>query len=102
MGRLRRAALSLAFPVIMRVLADVIMKPGKEMTRDVGVPKEVLDEVFWDSRQGRRMLRDLFADVRALAADMGLLNPVSRRVWRALGIAGRPARFRSEPTRLAA
>lgn len=102
MGRLRRAALSLAFPVIMRVLADVIMKPGKEMTRDVGVPKEVLDEVFWDSSQGRRMLRDLFADVRALAADMGLLNPVSRRVWRVLGIAGRPARFRSEPTRLAA
>jgi hypothetical protein len=97
MGRLRRAALAVAFPVVMRVLGDVIMVPGKEMTRAVGVPQEVLDEVFWDSPEGRQMLRDLFSDVRALAEEMGLMNPVSRRVWRALGIDGRPSRFRSEP-----
>ncbi|HEU4566961.1 MAG TPA: diiron oxygenase, partial [Marmoricola sp.] len=102
LGRVRRGVLSIAFPVIMRVLADVIMKPGREMTRAVGVPPEVLDEVFWDSPDGRQMLRDLFADVRALAAEMGLMNRVARRVWKALGIDGRPARFRSEPARLAA
>jgi hypothetical protein len=25
------------------------------------------------------------------------MNPVSRRVWKALGIDGRPSRFRAEP-----
>jgi hypothetical protein len=102
MGRSRRFVLSLAFPVIMRLLADVIMKPGGEMTRAVAVPPEVLDEVFWDSADGRQMLRDLFADVRTLAAEMGLMNPASRRIWKALRIDGRPARFRSEPARHAA
>ena len=102
LSRVHRAVLSVVFPVVMRVLGDVIMVPGKEMTRDVGVPREVLGEVFWDSPQGRQMLRDLFADVRALADRMGLMNPVSRRVWKALGIDGRPARFRSEPARRAA
>ena len=96
-GRVHRAVLSVVLPVVMRVLGDVIMVPDKEMTRDVGVPRKVLDEVFWDSPQGRRMLRDMFADVRALAQDMGLMNPISRKVWRGLGIDGRPARYRSEP-----
>lgn len=97
LNRRQKAMLSVGFPVIMRVLGDVIMKPGKEMTRDVGVPQEVLDEVFWDSPDGDRMRRELFADVRALAEELGLMNPVSRRVWKRLGIDGRPSRFRSEP-----
>ncbi|WP_310963242.1 AurF N-oxygenase family protein [Nocardioides terrisoli] len=96
-GRLQRAALSVVFPVVMRVLCDVIMVPGKEMTRDVGVPKDVLDEVFWDSPDGHRLLRELFSDVRMLAEELDLMNPVSRRVWRLLRIDGRPARYRSEP-----
>lgn len=96
-GWLHRAVLSIVLPIVMRTLCDVIMVPGTEMTRDVGVPKRVLREVFWDSAEGRRMLRDMFADVRALARDLGLMNPLARRVWRALGIDGRPARYRSEP-----
>jgi hypothetical protein len=97
LSRRSKAALALSFPLVMRVLGDVIMKPGKEMTRDVGVPREVLDEVFWDSAEGARMRRDLFADVRALADELGLMNRASRRVWKALGIDGRPSRFRGEP-----
>ncbi len=96
-GRLRKGALSVAFPVIMRVLGDTIMVPGKEMTRDVGVPPKVLKEVFWDSPEGKEMLREVFADVRMLAEQLDLMNPVSRRVWRALGIDGRASRYRSEP-----
>ena len=47
------------------------------------------------------MLRDLFGDVRMLADRAGLMNAVSRRVWRLLGIDGRPSRFRSEPAQAA-
>jgi hypothetical protein len=32
-----------------------------------------------------------------LAEELGLMNRVSRLVWRALGIHGSPSRFRSEP-----
>lgn len=96
-GRVHKLALSIAFPVIMRLLGDAIMVPGKEMTEQVGVPREVLKEVFWDSADGRELRREVFSDVRMLAEDLGLMNTVSRRVWRLLGIDGKAARYRSEP-----
>jgi hypothetical protein len=93
----RKAVLSVAYPIVMRLLGDVIMKPVKEFGNDCEIPQEVLDEIFWDSPQGRRLLRGVFADPRMLAEELGLMNPVSRRVWRLLKIDGRPSRFRSEP-----
>jgi len=96
-GRIQKAVLSIVLPVIMRVLGDAIAVPSKEMTKQVGVPKKVLKEVFWGSPEAKVMLRDIFYDVRALAEDLDLMNPVSRRVWKALKIDGRGARFRSQP-----
>ena len=95
--RWRRALLGYAFPVIMKVLCNVIMKPGKRMTQDVGVPKKVLNEMFWDSPEGRETLVNMFADVRMLADQLGLRNKRTKRVWRILKIEGRPSRYRSEP-----
>jgi hypothetical protein len=98
-GRVRKGVLSVVFPVIMRVLGDAIMVPSKDMTTQVGVPKKVLKEVFWDSAEARAMLSDVFYDVRALAEELDLMNPVSRQVWKALKIDGASARFRSEPVK---
>ncbi len=102
LGPHQRAVLSVMMPVTMRLLCDAIMKPGKEMRRDLGIPKEVMREVWWKSDHSAKLLSDTFADVRVLAEETGLMNPVSRRVWRLLGIDGRRARFRSEPARAAA
>ncbi|EYT57246.1 membrane protein [Dietzia sp. UCD-THP] len=90
-------AISLAFPVIMRVLCDAILKPTKEFREEFGVPREVIDELYWDSPKSREFLSDLFSDVRMLAEQSGLMNPLARRVWRALKIDGRASRYRSEP-----
>lgn len=97
-GPISKVALSLAFSVIMRVLGDTILVPGREMTRDVGVPRWVLKEVFWNSEEGREMRSEVFSDVRMLAEQLGLMNPISRRVWKFLGIDGKSSRFRSQPT----
>lgn len=96
-GPLRKGALSLAFPVVMRVLGDTILIPNKAIMHEVGVPKWVLKEVFWNSDDGREMRRNVFADVRMLADQLGLMNPISKRLWRLLGIDGKASRFRSEP-----
>ncbi|MFC4127846.1 AurF N-oxygenase family protein [Nocardia rhizosphaerae] len=97
----RRLLLSLAFPLIMRVLCDVIVIPPKEMTEELGIPKNVIREAFWDHPDSARQLRDVFADVRALATDAGLMNPIARLLWRSLGIDGPASRYRSEPARRA-
>ncbi|MER7914491.1 diiron oxygenase [Streptomyces sp. NPDC096068] len=96
-GKFRRGALSVAFPVIMRVLGDVIVVPDRKTAEKIGVPHWVVKDIFWKSPDGERMLRDLFSDVRMLAEDIGLMNRTSRKVWRALRIDGRPSRFRGEP-----
>ncbi|WP_245596561.1 AurF N-oxygenase family protein [Nocardioides alkalitolerans] len=98
LGPVSRFAAALAFPVIMRVLGDAILVPPKEFRRTFGVPDELMDELYWDSPASQKMLGDTFADVRMLAEESGLMNPLSRRLWKKLGMWGRrPARYRSEP-----
>lgn len=102
LGPIERQVLSVLTPVIMRWLCDEILKPSKQARRDIGLPDEVFREVYWSQPSSEKVLRDLFGDVRMLVEDIGLMNPVSRRVWRLLRIEGRPSRFRGEPAPAAA
>lgn len=101
LGRVRRAFLSLVTPIAFRIMIDIIMKPGRKARRAMGMPKSVVKEIWWDAPESEETLRNTFADVRSMAEHTGLMNPVSRRLWRLLGIDGRAARFRSEPSRAA-
>ncbi|MCW2757428.1 MAG: rane protein [Nocardioidaceae bacterium] len=97
LSRNERAILSVAVPVVMRTLADEILVPSRTAQRDMGIPRSVIKELYWESPESRKFLRDLFGDVRMLAEETGMMNRVSRRVWRRMKIDGRPSRFRSEP-----
>ena len=100
--RHQRAVVSLVVPVVMRWLCDEILRPSRKARRDMGLPKAVVKDLYWEQEESRKMLRDLFGDVRMLAERTGLMNPVSRRVWRLMKIDGRSSRFRSEPASAAA
>ncbi len=100
--RHERAVLSLVVPVVMKWLCNEILVPSKQAQKDMGIPASVMKELYWDSPEAKKFLRDLFGDVRMLAEDTGMMNPVSRRVWRAMGIDGRSSRFRSEVASAAA
>jgi len=41
----------------------------------------------------------MFADMRMLAYDTDLMNPLSRLMWRICGIDGKPSRYRGKPQR---
>jgi hypothetical protein len=100
LGPINRVLVTVSFPVIMRVLGDVIMKPTPEMLRDIGMPREVAKDLYWRNPKSQKVLSDLFADVRMLADELGVRGRVGKAVWRAMKIDGRPARFRGEPSRL--
>lgn len=97
-----RAVLSVAVPIVMRVLADEILVPSRRARKDMGIPTSVMKDLYWRDPESRKFLRDLFGDVRMLAEETGMMNRVSRRVWRAMKIDGRPSRFRSEVASAAA
>jgi hypothetical protein len=101
LGRGRRAALSVLFPIIMRVAAEEMMTMPGSLAKRLGIPREAFREAFWQSPASRRIMASHFADMRALAEETGLMNRASRRVWRRMGIAGEPSRYRGEPDRRA-
>lgn len=97
LSRVERVAMSVVTPILMRWLAQVILVPSRQARRDMGIPRRVIKDVYWRDEESRTALRDMFGDVRMLADNAGMMNPVARRTWRLLGIDGRSSRFRSEP-----
>lgn len=101
LGRAERAVISVAFPAIMRILAGEIMTPPRAFQRRFDIPDDAFREAFWASPKSREIMASYFGDMRALAAEVGLMNRVSRFVWKRLGIDGEASRFRGEPDRRA-
>lgn len=95
----QRFWLSLHVPLIMRVLCQAIVVPPRAFFREFGIPPEVRRELFFRAPESRRMLRDMFADVRMLCHQTQLMNPAAKLMWRLCGIDGPPSRFRGEPQR---
>ncbi len=98
-GRFARAAWSVLLPVAMRVACNLIVVPSMDFWARFDIPDEVRHELFWRSPALRRTLRNYFSDVRALAHETGLMNPVAGLLWKTLRIDGSPSRFRGEPIR---
>ena len=97
--RRKRFWLSLYVPVVMRVLCSAIIVPPRAFWKEFDIPRSVRKEIFFRSPESRRMLRDMFGDVRMLCKDTGLMNPLAKLIWRICRIDGEPSRYRSEPQR---
>lgn len=97
---LQRFWISLYFPLAMRILCNAIMVPPKVFWQRFDIPREVKKDLFFSSPDSRKWLRDMFADVRMLAYETGLMeNRLARLMWRICKINGKPSRYRSEPQR---
>jgi hypothetical protein len=98
-GPVTTAICGLAFPITMRWLAGEIMTPPKSFARQFEIPDAVMREAFWIGPQSRKIMADYFDDMRALTTETGLMNRVTRRLWKLMHIDGEASRYRSEPKR---
>ena len=94
---IRKLVLGLLIPVAMRLGSDAIIIPSKKDREIMGIPDDVVRDVWGRGEGAEKFRRDLFSDVRMLFDRLGLRGPLTRWSWRLLGIDGRPARFRAEP-----
>ncbi|MGI5130972.1 AurF N-oxygenase family protein [Pseudonocardia sp. CA-107938] len=92
---------SIAYPLIMRMLCGAIVTPPPVMAKKFGIPAHVMKEAFFASPRSQEILADYFGDVRMLAEELGLRNPISNVLWKLCGIDGRPSRYRGEEHRKA-
>ncbi|MGA9871919.1 MAG: diiron oxygenase [Rhodococcus sp. (in: high G+C Gram-positive bacteria)] len=97
--RSTRWLVSVSTPIIMRWLAGVIMAPPRTLASNLGIPRSVVKEAYWNSPTGHEQLSSYFGDVRMLASEVGMMNPVSKYLWKKLRIDGTVSRFRGEPDR---
>ncbi|MEV6554366.1 diiron oxygenase [Nocardia sp. NPDC051756] len=99
LGFVQRSTLSLAYPIIMFIACDLIVKPPRSLFHEFDIPLGIRRELFWRSAEARARRRDFFGEARMLAADIGLMNPVAKLTWRLLRINGGKSRYRGEPVR---
>jgi para-aminobenzoate N-oxygenase AurF len=82
----KRRVIAFEAPVILAVMASVMMRPPRRLVRDYAIPKPVLREVYGKDAPSRDEVRASLRKVRNLLVEVGLVTPVSKRLWRALGI----------------
>jgi hypothetical protein len=94
-----RFLLSLFAPVVMRMLGQAMVVPPRGFCRQFEIPRSVRRDLHFGARDSGQALRDVYADIRMLCHDVGLMNPFALLMWRICRINGRPSRYRSEPQR---
>ena len=63
-----------------------MMRPPRSLVRAYGIPKDVLENAFGDGSPARANVRASLRKVRTLLNELGLITPMSRRLWKAFGI----------------
>jgi hypothetical protein len=85
LGRVRRFVLSVAAPRLLGEMARQMLYPSPELVSRHGMPEEMRKAVG-RSDEARRFVRDSVGKVRRLCVELGLVTPVSKRIWVRMGL----------------
>lgn len=84
-GFVRRHALSVVTPLLFGTMARLMVFPSAQTVSTFGIPRNEL-RVALRSECGRRLLRESVSKPRKLCSELGLITPVSRALWKLLGV----------------
>jgi len=82
----RRAVMAVATPIILGTMAQLMMQAPRSLIRRFDVPADVVREAYRDNPVHRQKTKDAVRKVRRLAREIGIVGPVSRRIWKVFGI----------------
>jgi P-aminobenzoate N-oxygenase AurF len=100
LNRVQRRVLGLATPIILGVMARIMLSPPGSMVRHFNIPKDVVREAY-TSPSAKEEIRNCVSKIRDLAAELDILTPGNKPVWKAFGIWDTPSPSPS-PSRMAA
>jgi hypothetical protein len=86
LNRARRLALSIETPFILGTMAQLMLRPTPQIVKTYGIPRPVLREAFTKNPAHHNAVKASLRKVRKLADDLGLINVVSRPIWKLFGI----------------
>jgi hypothetical protein len=82
----RRLVLSIATPIILGTMAQLMMQAPRSLVRQFDVPESVVREAYRDNPEHAHTTRVAVRMVRRLAREIGIVTPISKPLWRAFGI----------------
>jgi hypothetical protein len=82
----RRHAIAIQAPLILAEMASVMMRPPRNLVREYGIAKAVLNEAYGPGSSARDATRHSLRKVRSLLTELGLVTPTSKRLWTTFGI----------------
>jgi hypothetical protein len=85
LGFFRRLHLAIIAPIVLGIMARLMLQPSGDLVRHCGVPRDVVRAAN-SSRAGRQLLRDSVAKTRKLFRELGLITPLSKALWKAVGL----------------
>jgi len=82
----RTRVLAIATPIILGTMAQLMMQAPHDLIARFDIPDEVVREAYADNPAHRAETVVALHKVRRLARDLGIVTPVSKRLWQRLGI----------------
>ena len=83
----KRALLAVAAPAILRLVAELMLRPSPSLVREFAIPDAVVAEAFTKNAAYRALTFQSLAKVRELMDELGLVSPRTARWWKAIGAA---------------
>lgn len=81
-----QALFAVAAPILQKRAINTILKPSGKALQDMGVPKQVAKEVWWNSENGQQTLYDVSTSMYKRAKKLGIAeHRLARAAWRNLG-----------------
>ncbi len=83
LGFVRRTILSIGAPLILGEMGGLMLRPSKDIVQQYAIPKSVLREAYDDNPEFQAGAAVAMRKVRRLCRDLGLITPLSKRLWTA-------------------
>jgi hypothetical protein len=72
--------------MILGAMAQLMMQPSSHMATEYGIPRSVIRAAYTENPRHRERTLESLQKVRALLIELGLISPVTTRIWRRVGI----------------
>ncbi len=82
----RRLMLSIRTPLVLSNMTPLMMRPSADVIRTYGIPKQVIREAYAENPRHRAENAIAVSKVRDLCGELGLLTPMTIKLWKHLGI----------------
>jgi hypothetical protein len=86
LGPIRRAGLAIGAPLVLSTMAQMMLRPSRQLVRRYQIPDPVIKEAFSDNPAHRAESLASMAKLRRLWGELGLTGGLYRTLWRVLGL----------------